>query len=239
MTITPHKDIELLRKLWPAVQKYQDLAAKHQINDIFQDNGGKLLEVLLLLDLTILPGREGNDAKDAAGQEYELKSANIELVKGFSTHHHINPVIIRKYRQVPWIFAIYRNIELEAIFRLGPADLEPYYVAWETEWEERNAERTPDELQAELEAAARQEAEEEAEALASAAADKTKTKKKEKRKKKAGDINNPKIQVAYVVEHGTLLYGAKPTMKVRKRAARKAVVAQEAVVPDTFEADQE
>lgn len=57
--------------------------------------------MLLELDLKVLEGREGNDAEDANGQEYELKSLNVELVKGFSTHHHMNPTIIAKYRQVP------------------------------------------------------------------------------------------------------------------------------------------
>jgi hypothetical protein len=106
MTLTPHPDFERLRALWPAIEQYQALAAQHGIDDIFQDNGGKILQVLLLLDLKTLGAREGNDAVDKAGQEYELKSVNIELTKGFSTHHHMNPVIIAKYRKVPWIFAV-------------------------------------------------------------------------------------------------------------------------------------
>lgn len=130
----PHADHATLLRLWPSVQKYQDLATKHGISDIFQDNGGKLLQVLLLTGLTILPGREGNDAKDASGQEYELKSVNIELTRSFSTHHHMNPVIIKKYRQVPWIFAIYRNITLQAVYRMMPGDLEPYFQKWEEKW---------------------------------------------------------------------------------------------------------
>lgn len=127
-------DKETLHAIWPFIQKYQELATKNGINDIFQDNGGKLLQVLLELDLEVLEGREGNDAKDADGQEYELKSLNIELVKGFSTHHHMNPTIIAKYRQVPWIFAIYKNIELQAIYRLEPIDLEDMYKKWEQKW---------------------------------------------------------------------------------------------------------
>ena len=127
-------DKATLNAIWPFIRKYQDLATKNGINDIFQDNGGKLLQVLLELDLKVLEGREGNDAEDANGQEYELKSLNVELVKGFSTHHHMNPTIIAKYRQVPWIFAIYRNIELQAIYRLEPDDLEEMYVKWEEKW---------------------------------------------------------------------------------------------------------
>jgi hypothetical protein len=64
----------------------------------------------------------------------KLKSVNIKLTTSFSTHHHINPVIIAKYRQVDWIFAVYSNIELQAVYRLVPSDLEQYYAKWETKW---------------------------------------------------------------------------------------------------------
>jgi len=133
-TYVPNKDYATLQESWPYVEKYQELAEIHGINDIFQDNGGKLLQVLLLLGLKVLPGREGNDAVDEHGQEYELKSVNIELTKSFSTHHHMNPIIIAKYRKVPWIFAIYKNIKLEAVYLLEPEDLEPYYKTWEEKW---------------------------------------------------------------------------------------------------------
>ena len=155
-----HPDKKKLDELWPAVLEYQKLADAHGIKDIFQDNGGKLLQVLLICNLKDLPGREGNDAVDADGNEYELKSVNIDLTKGFSTHHHMNPTIIAKYRKVDWIFAIYRTIELVEIYQLTPADLTFYYDKWETKWH----------------------------------ADGEK------------DINNPKIPVKYVREHGKLLY---------------------------------
>ena len=90
--------------------------------------------MLLLLGLTNIAGREGNDAVDADGREYELKSVNIELTQGVSTHHHLNPAIIAKYRQVDWIFAIYRHIELQYVYKLTPDDLEPYFQRWEKKW---------------------------------------------------------------------------------------------------------
>lgn len=135
MTFKVHSEADELKKLWPAIQEYQLLATRHGIKDIFQDNGGKLLQVLLLLGLKILPGREGNDAKDERGKEYELKSVNIELTQGFSTHHHMNKVIISKYRKVDWIFAVYRHIELQALYLLRPKDLEYYYSQWEEKLE--------------------------------------------------------------------------------------------------------
>jgi hypothetical protein len=157
----PHPDKAFLDELFPYIRQYQILANRHGIGDIFQDNGGKLLQVLLITGLRILPGREGNDAVDAYGREYELKSVNIELTRSFSTHHHMNPGIIGKYRLVDWIFAIYRGIELEAIYHMTPDLLEePFFSRWEKVWHERNGR----------------------------------------------DINNPKIPVAFVVLHGTLVH---------------------------------
>jgi len=127
-------DAEELKKLWPAVCKYQELATKHGIDDIFQDNGGKLLQILLILGIEDIPGREGNDAVDALGNEYELKSVNLNLTGSFSTHHHMNPVIIAKYRKVEWIFGVYLNIELKSVYLLTPEDMELYYKKWEDQW---------------------------------------------------------------------------------------------------------
>lgn len=130
----PHPDKALLDKIFPHVREYQNLAVKHGIGDIFQDNGGKLLQVALTTGLKILSGREGNDAVDDQGNEYELKSLNVLLVRSFSTHHHMNPTIIAKYRLVDWVFAIYEAIELKAIYLLEPADMEPFYRKWEAKW---------------------------------------------------------------------------------------------------------
>jgi hypothetical protein len=155
-----HPDKAILDELFPYIQRYQDLALKHGINDIFQDNGGKILQVLLTIGLENIPGREGNDAKDSQGNEFELKSLNIALTKSFSTHHHINPRIIEKYRQVDWIFAVYRGIYLLSIYKLTPVALEYFYQRWEEKWNENGGK----------------------------------------------DINNPKIPLKYVMEHGERLY---------------------------------
>jgi hypothetical protein len=130
----PHPDWLLMEELLKHVREYQRLANKHGISDIFQDNGGKLLQVILLLGLRVLPGREGNDAIGEDGKEYELKSVNTDLTKSFSTHHHINPTIIEKYRKVDWIFAVYCGIELQAIYRVSPDKLSVFYDRWEAKW---------------------------------------------------------------------------------------------------------
>jgi len=157
-----HPDIKIFNQIYPSVLKLQELAEKHGINDIFQDNGGKLLQVLLITGLQVLPGREGNDAKDSYGNEYELKSVNTLLTKSFSTHHHMNPVIIGKYRQVDWVFAVYEGIRLLSIHKLTPSDLEPYYAKWNKKWHDDGGK----------------------------------------------DINNPKIPLKFVLEHGEVIYKA-------------------------------
>ena len=133
-SLKPDPDVKELDRLFPYLVEYQELAQKHGINDIFQDNGGKLLQVLLLTGLSALEGREGNDACDEYGNEYELKSVNIALTSSFSTHHHLNPTILAKYRQVEWYFAVYRNIHLLEIYHMTPDMLEPLFRKWETKW---------------------------------------------------------------------------------------------------------
>lgn len=156
----PHEDYKELQRLFDGVRAYQRLASRHGIHDIFQDNGGKLLQVLLITGLKQLPGRAGNDAKDETGREYELKSVNIALRKVFTTHHHLNPRIIEKYREVGWVFAVYRGIELQEVYLLEPSQLEPFFIAWEKKWHD-SGER---------------------------------------------DLNNPKIPVQFVREHGREIF---------------------------------
>ncbi|PGH38900.1 MAG: XRE family transcriptional regulator [Candidatus Nephrothrix sp. EaCA] len=133
--ITPKTDIERLNELFPFIRKYQKLAEETcGINDVFQDNGGKLLQVLLVTGLINIAGREGNDAEDDKGNQYELKSLNAKLTSSFSTHHHMNPIIIKKYKKVNWIFAVFEGIELIEIFQLTPKDLAPYYKKWLKKW---------------------------------------------------------------------------------------------------------
>lgn len=131
-----HPDWEKLEGLMPAVREFQALATEHGIDDVFQDNGGKILQMLLALNLQGIPGREGNDAVDVEGREYELKSVNIHLTAGFSTNHHINVPIIEKYRQAHWAFAIYEGIEMRRAFSVPTEKLEEHFSKWEKQWNE-------------------------------------------------------------------------------------------------------
>ena len=128
----PNPDFAKLQELFPAIRALQVLADEHGIDDIFQDNGGKILQLCLCLGINVLPGREGNDAVDkTTGGEFEMKTLNVTKKGGWTTHHHLNPTIIEKYRCVDWLFAAYEGIELKAIWRLSPEQMEPMYTTWE------------------------------------------------------------------------------------------------------------
>lgn len=127
-------DLARLEAAFAGVRALQELAREYQITDIFQDNGGKVLQVLILLGLKISPGREGNDAIDADGNEYELKTINRSLNKnaGVTTHHHLNKDILAKYRAVKaWYIAVYEGIELMEIYKVSPKILEEKFDDWE------------------------------------------------------------------------------------------------------------
>ena len=124
--------IEVLEQLWENLHDLSLLAKDYGIDDIFQDNGAKVLQKLIILNMDILPGREGNDAISESGTEWEMKSINLETsATGFSTNHHTTYDIIAKYRQVPWSFAIYYGIPLSEIYVMTPDMLEPLYTHWE------------------------------------------------------------------------------------------------------------
>lgn len=170
-----HPDWERLEELMPAVREFQALAQEHGIDDIFQDNGGKILQMLLALNLQGIPGREGNDAVDVDGREFELKSVNIWLTASFSTNHHINVPIINKYRKVCWVFAVYEGIEMRRAYFMPPGSLEEYFQKWEDKWVDEQK-----------------------------------------------DINNPKIPLNFVMEHGELVYTDQMALDLDKAKAIRA-----------------
>ncbi len=139
-------NLERLQSAFDGVRQMQLLANEYGITDIFQDNGGKVLQVLILLGLRISPGREGNDAIDADGNEYELKTVNRLLNKnaGITTHHHLNKDILRKYRLVQaWYIAIYEGIELIEIYKVFPSTLEAKFKDWEVKLEKQDSINNP------------------------------------------------------------------------------------------------
>lgn len=124
-------EIDKIERLWQGLHDLADMAKEYGIEDMLQDNGVKVLQQLVYLNMEFLPGREGNDSRTKSGIEWEMKSANESLVSGFSTNHHTTHDIIAKYRQVPWSFAIYQGIRLVEIYVMRSEQLEPLFHAWE------------------------------------------------------------------------------------------------------------
>ena len=124
--------ISRLESSWANLNELRKLAEEFGITDIFQDNGAKTLQQLIYLNMKLLPGREGNDCISSSGTEWEMKSINLDTsASGFSTNHHTTRETIAKYRKVCWSFAIYHGINLEEIYIMPPAKLEPLYKHWE------------------------------------------------------------------------------------------------------------
>lgn len=120
-----------IESLWPGIQRYQELADHYGIKDIFQDAGGKLLQLLIATGLDVVPGRTGADAKDRMGNEYEIKSLDLSgKVQGFSTNHHVTHDTIRKYEQRRWVFAMYDRITLMEAYLVEASALVPIFEKW-------------------------------------------------------------------------------------------------------------
>lgn len=69
------KRIEELEYLWENLHSLSELAKEYGIDDIFQDNGAKILQQLIYLNMEILPGREGNDCVSASGMGNEVNKS--------------------------------------------------------------------------------------------------------------------------------------------------------------------
>lgn len=156
--------------LWSRLTDLEVLAQEqYEIGDLAQDNNLKLLQTLIYFDFKNQAGREGSDAIDRYGHEWELKTCNALLVTGFSTNHHTNLERIAQFRRERWLFSIYEGINLKEVYAMPPADLEPYFSQWETK----------------------------VNILAETNTDNP-------------SINNPKIAIKFVRQHGTLVYPVNP-----------------------------
>ena len=122
--------IQEFNSKWEGLNSIETLAKQYEINDIAQDNNLKLLQTLVYFDFQNQAGREGSDAIDRYGNKWELKTANENLVSGFSTNHHTNHERIAQFRQERWLFSIYSGIELKEVYAMSPNTLEPYFTDW-------------------------------------------------------------------------------------------------------------
>jgi hypothetical protein len=133
-----NEDFREMAELFPYVMRFQELANRHGITDIFQDNGGKMLQVYLATDMRALPSRIGNDAVNDDDREYEVKTLNINKTKSFCTSHHLNNNTLAKLRETPWIFAVFDDITLVRVYEVQPEDMAPMYQKWAQLLEEKD-----------------------------------------------------------------------------------------------------
>lgn len=131
-----HLGFEEMTDAMRSVQKLSELGKHYGIEDIFSDNGGRLLQILVATGLDRVPGRGGPDAKDRMGREYEIKSLDANSkVSGFGTSHHLNNSTIDRYREHTFVFAVFEGIMLREIYRVRALDLEPLFDQWtQTLW---------------------------------------------------------------------------------------------------------
>ena len=114
-------------------RKLQALASQYGITDIFSDNGGKVAQIAVAVGLDIVSGRTGADATDRLGNEYELKTVDIDKkARGFSTSHHLNENTIAKYRRRRFVFGIYEGIVLKEVYLVEAGSMDPIFQAWES-----------------------------------------------------------------------------------------------------------
>ena len=126
-----HIGFEEMTKAMKGVKALQHLAEHHGIPNIFTDNGGKLVQILVATGLDYVEGRTGPDAQDRLGNFYEIKSTDVNAKVGFGTSHHLNMSILDRYRVHTFIFAIFDGVTLLEAYRVRTEDLEPLFQQWE------------------------------------------------------------------------------------------------------------
>jgi len=115
-----------------SAEKLESLGKQYGITDVYADNGVKVLQLAVATGLDIVPGRIGADAQDRIGNEYEIKTADLnKKVTGFSTNHHLNKATISKFRQRRFVFAMYRDSKLYEAYLVEPDDLNVIFRKWE------------------------------------------------------------------------------------------------------------
>ena len=143
------KYLEIYERVRPALLELQSAAKAYNIPDIFQDNGGKTFEICARLGLNPLKGRAGNDAVDTHGNEYEIKTANLNgQVTSYSIHHTVTENVLNKYRSVYWIFAEYQSIELQQVFAVSPYRMKEYIDFWQKRMEDYQRRTVPQKFKA-------------------------------------------------------------------------------------------
>lgn len=140
-----------IRPLLDLGAQLQAAATVRDIHNVFDDGGYKELLILSLFDLRKLE-REGDDAEDADGRRYEIKTVARVSSAGrrkaslsVTTEHTLTQANITRYRATfLWIVAVFDQAFPEVIYEIPPVKLEPYFTDWERKlarqgWQEGGA----------------------------------------------------------------------------------------------------
>lgn len=133
--LEPTGDIEQLLMQGTEIQA---VATIRGIHNVFDDGGYKELLMLSLFNLRKL-SRGGDDAEDADGRRYEMKTVARVNSAGerktslsITTEHTLTQANIDRYRATfLWIVAVFDQSLPEVIYEISPAKLERYFAAWE------------------------------------------------------------------------------------------------------------
>ena len=123
----------------------QAIASERGLHNVFADNGYQELVLLTLFGLRKLR-REGNDAADAEGRQYELKTVSRissdgirKRSLGITTEHTLTYANIERYRLAYlWIVAVFAQSTPELIYEIAPGSLEPFFHKWERQLREQD-----------------------------------------------------------------------------------------------------
>jgi len=114
-------------------------ANQRGIFNILDDGGLKTFFLLDLLDLQSIPGKGGNDAQDALGRRFEVKTINLKTMSGevkkgtpsITTGHSLSAANITRYQETDgWIIALYFGHHLREVWQIDTKLLEPFFQQW-------------------------------------------------------------------------------------------------------------
>jgi hypothetical protein len=126
LPLEPQGDItEIVQLAEPLERVAQDFG----IPTVFDDGGYKTLIMCKLLGLRPLPGKRGDDAVDAEGRRFELKTVNLLTTMGepkkslgVTTEHTLRQSNIDRYRQTnSWLIGVFRGFYPVEVWQL-PSD---------------------------------------------------------------------------------------------------------------------
>lgn len=118
----------------------EQAAQKYGIPTVFDDGGFKTLILCKLFGLTPLPGKGGDDAVDAEGRSFELKTLNLldssgndrRTPPGVGAGTPLEQARIDRYRRTnSWLIGVFRGYHPIEVWQLSSTLLEPFYVKWE------------------------------------------------------------------------------------------------------------